>query len=83
MTLTTINASYRNRLDANAFAQALLNPDTLRTVAGPMSSFFYELSPDRQIAFAKSHGVPLDKLKEAMILFDAWSGRDNLALARL
>lgn len=81
LVLSTVNAPYSNKLDAMTLANCILEPAKSKTAAGPMSSFFYEVSPDLQIAFAEGHGISIAALKAAATFFDAWSGQKSALAA--
>lgn len=55
--LTTVNAPYSERLDAQEFAYCLTNPAAARAAPGHMSAFFGEISPELQKAFAKAFNI--------------------------
>jgi hypothetical protein len=74
LVLSTVNASYSKKLDAMTLVQMILEPSRSKTAAGPMSSFFYDVSPKLQLEFAKAHGISVATLKTASQFFDAWSG---------
>lgn len=81
LVLSTVNAPYSKKLDAMTLANYILEPAKSKTSAGPMSSFFYEVSPDLQIAFAEGHGISIAALKSAASFFDAWSGQKSALAA--
>lgn len=81
LVLSTINAPYSKKLDAKTLANCILEPAKSKTVAGQMSSFFYEVSQDLQIAFAEGHGISIVALKSAASFFDAWSGQKSILAA--
>jgi hypothetical protein len=72
--LTTVNAPYSKQLDAQELAHCLLNPEAAKTVPGHMSSFFGEVSPTQQIAFAASCNVSAQQLGAAAKAFAMYSG---------
>lgn len=74
LVLSTVNAPYSKKLDAMTLVQMILEPSKSKTAAGPMSSFFYDVSPKLQLEFAKAHGISVATLKTASQFFDAWSG---------
>ncbi|MGV3550764.1 hypothetical protein [Rhizobium sp.] len=74
LVLSTVNAPYRVKLDAAALVGYLNEPATMRSAAGPMSSFFYDVVVELQREFARAHGIAPEKLEEAARQFDAWSG---------
>ncbi|NEJ64887.1 hypothetical protein [Rhizobium ruizarguesonis] len=81
LVLSTVNAPYSKKLDAMTLANYILEPAKSKTAAGPMSSFFYEVSPDLQFAFAETHGISIEALKVAAVFFDAWSGQKSVLAA--
>lgn len=81
LVLSTVNAPYSKKLDAMTLANYILEPAKSKTAAGPMSSFFYEVSPDLQFAFAEAHGISVAALKAAAAFFDAWSGNKSALAA--
>jgi 2C-methyl-D-erythritol 2,4-cyclodiphosphate synthase len=57
--LTTVNAPYSQKLDAHALADCLLHADAALAAPGHMSSFFGDVKPDLQIAFAAQTDIPI------------------------
>jgi len=78
--LTTVNAPYSQKLDAQALADCLLHPDVALSVPGHMSSFFGEVTPDLQIAFADSANISREQLVASAKAFASYSG-ESYALA--
>lgn len=74
LVLCTINAPYRSRIDAATLAACIRSHDAARKHAGPMSSFFLEVSEQLRIEFAESRGIPKADLDEATRLFKNWAG---------
>jgi len=74
LVLTTVNAPYSKQLDANELAQCLLDEAAAKAVPGHMSSFFGEVDPALQIAFAGQYGISENKLSAAAKAFAAYSG---------
>ncbi len=75
LVLTTVNAPYGNKLDAQALAHCLLDPQAAKQACGPISSFFGEVQPELQIAFARMHGISEAQLVAAAKAFAAYSGQ--------
>lgn len=74
LVLSTVNAPYSKKLDAMTLVAMILEPAKSKAAAGPMSSFFYDVSPKLQLEFAKAHGISVECLEAASQFFDAWSG---------
>lgn len=55
--LTTVNAPYSMKLDAETLAHCLKNPVAAKAAAGQMSAFFGEVSPELQKAFARAFHI--------------------------
>ncbi|MCP4303846.1 MAG: hypothetical protein GY788_02990 [bacterium] len=70
--LTTVNAPYRNQLDAGELAAALKNGDV---ALGQVSSFFTETGIETQKAFAKEHDISANALAKVADAFQQWSGQ--------
>ena len=70
--LTTVNAPYRNQMDACALATALRN----RCVnVGQVSSFLTEIEVETQVAFAIEHDISVETLEQVARVFQDWSGQ--------
>lgn len=78
--LTTVNAPYSQKLDAQALADCLLHPNMALSAPGHMSSFFGEVMPDLQIAFAESVNISKEQLVPSAKAFANYSG-ESYALA--
>jgi hypothetical protein len=78
--LTTVNASYSQKLDAHTLADCLLRADAALGVPGHMSSFFGDVKPDLQIAFANMVNVSHEQLVASAKAFANYSG-ESYALA--
>lgn len=74
LVLTTVNAPYSKKLDAQALAHCLLDPSAAKAVPGHMSSFFGEVSPAVQIAFADFCNISEQQLTDAAKAFAMYSG---------
>ena len=75
LVLTTANAAYSKKLDAQEPVHCLLDPIAVRAACGPMSSFFGDVKPELQIAFAQMHGITDAQLVAAAKTFAAYSGQ--------
>jgi hypothetical protein len=78
--LTTVNAPYSQKLDAQALADCLLHTEAALSVPGHMSSFFGEVKPDLQIAFADLVNISQEQLVASAKAFANYSG-ESYALA--
>jgi hypothetical protein len=72
--LTTVNAPYSKKLDAQALAYCLTHPVAAKAASGQMSAFFGEVTPDLQKAFASAFGISDADLVIAAKTFAAYSG---------
>jgi len=72
--LTTVNAPYRKKLDAQALVRCLTHPEAARAAPGQMSVFFGEVPPELQKAFAKTFNVSEATLVAAAKAFAEYSG---------
>jgi hypothetical protein len=72
--LTTVNAPYRIKLDAETLAYCLKNPVAAKAAPGQMSAFFGEVSPELQKAFADAFQISAPELVVAAKTFAAFSG---------
>jgi hypothetical protein len=75
LVLSTVNAPYTKKLDAEELVQCLLDPTAAKAACGPMSSFFGDVKPELQIAFAEMHGITKSQLVAAAKTFAAYSGQ--------
>jgi hypothetical protein len=75
LVLTTVNAPYSKKLDAQELVHCLLDPSSAKVACGPMSSFFGDVKPELQIAFAEMYGVSHDQLVVAAKAFAEFSGQ--------
>lgn len=73
--MTTVNAPYSKKLGAHELARCLLDPSAAKAACGPMSSFFGDVEPELQIAFAEMYGIGLDQLVAAAKAFAEFSGQ--------
>ena len=74
LVLATVNAPHRQKLDAWELAQCLLDETAAKAVPGHMSSFFGEIKPGLQLAFAQQFNIPEAQLVAAAKAFAAYSG---------
>jgi hypothetical protein len=74
LVLTTVNAPYSKKLDAQELAYCLWHPKAAEAVPGHMSSFFGDVDPELQTQFAALFHVPHAKLVEAAKAFSNYSG---------
>jgi hypothetical protein len=72
--LTTVNAPYSKQLEAQELAHCLENPAAARAVPGHMSSFFADVTPELQIAFAALFDITPSELAAAAKAFSDYSG---------
>jgi hypothetical protein len=80
LVLATVNAPYSKQLDANELANCLKDPAAATAVPGHMSSFFGEVDPASQVAFASLFGISESEVVAAAKAFAAYSG-ETYALA--
>jgi len=77
LVLATVNAPYSHKLTALMLAFYLLHPGmAINEVPGHVSSFFAEVKPDLQEAFAHTQGISHDQLTAAAKEFASYSGED-------
>jgi hypothetical protein len=74
LVLTTVNAPYSQLLDAQQLAHCLVDHEAAKAVPGHMSSFFGEVKPELQEAFAELFGIPHTQLSAAATAFANYSG---------
>jgi hypothetical protein len=72
--LTTVNAPYSKKLDAQALAYCLMHPANAQAWPGQMSAFFGEVAPELQKTFANAFGISDTDLVIAAKTFAAYSG---------
>ena len=72
--LTTVNAPYSEQLDAQTLAHCLIDHAAAKAKPGHMSSFFGEVDPAQQVAFAKSFNISQVALVAAAKAFAEYSG---------
>lgn len=72
--LTTVNAPYSTQLSAQQLAHCLLDHEAAKAVPGHMSSFFGDVKPELQSAFAEHFGISHSELTAAAKAFSNYSG---------
>ncbi len=72
--LTTVNAPYREKLDAQKLVYCLTHSEAAQAAPGHMSAFFGEVTPDLQKAFAVAFGISEATLIAAARTFGQYSG---------
>jgi hypothetical protein len=80
LVLATVNAPYREQLDAQGLVHCLLDPTAAKAMPGHMSSFFGEVKPALQFDFAHLFNVTDQELIAAAKAFAAYS-RESYPLA--
>ncbi|MBX9846442.1 MAG: hypothetical protein K2Z80_32010 [Xanthobacteraceae bacterium] len=73
--LTTVNAPHSKQLDAQELVHCLLDHEAAKTLPGHMSSFFGEVKPELQSAFASHFGISHAQLAAAAKAFSIYSGQ--------
>jgi hypothetical protein len=74
LVLTTVNAPFSKKLDAQELIHCLLDPAAAKAMPGHMSSFFGEVLPTLQIEFAGMFNVTEAQLSAAAKTFAMYSG---------
>jgi hypothetical protein len=72
--LTTVNAPYSKRLDAQVLAYCLTDPAAAKAAPGHMSAFFGEVTPGLQKAFAAAFDLSEAELAIAAKMFAEYPG---------
>ncbi|MGO4712106.1 hypothetical protein [Bradyrhizobium sp. 2TAF24] len=72
--LTTVNAPYSKKLDAQTLAYCLTHPAAAQAWPGQMSAFFGEVAPEAQKAFAGAFDISEADLVTAAKTFAHYSG---------
>lgn len=75
--LTTINAPYRTKIDADTLAACIRDHALAKLHAGPISGFFMEIPEAKRKAFAMSRGISHQDLRQATELFMNWTGHQK------
>lgn len=60
--MTTVNAPYSKKLNAQELVRCLLDPVAAQGLPGHVGSFFGDVSPDMQKWFANAHNISEDQL---------------------
>jgi hypothetical protein len=74
LVLTTVNAPYSQQLTAQELTHCLLDRAAAKAVPGHMSTFFGEVAPELQLAFAELFGITQSQLAAAAKDFSNYSG---------
>lgn len=74
LVLTTVNAPHSTQLSAHQLAHCLVDHSAAAAVPGHMSSFFGDVQPELQMAFAQSAGISQSQLAAAAKAFATYSG---------
>ena len=74
LVLATVNAPYSEQLDAQTLAHCLSDHAAAKLKPGHMASFFGEVEPALQVAFAESFNIPHAALVAAAKAFAEYSG---------
>ena len=74
LVLSTVNAPYREELDAQGLVDCLLDHSRARTKPGHVSSFFGEVKPALQIEFARQFNITKTQLVAAAKAFATYTG---------
>lgn len=72
--LTTMNAPYREQLDAATLAACLSDFDLAKHHSGHISTFLGEVPVALQVEFALAHGIAPHRLASLATSFSKWSG---------
>ena len=75
LVLATVNAPYRRKLDAQGLATCLRDHAAAEAMPGHMSSFFGEVTPELQVAFAHLFRIAHADLVAAAKAFALYSGK--------
>ncbi len=74
LVLTTVNAPYREKLDAQQLADCLLDQTAAKAKPGHVSSFFGEVKPALQVSFAHQFNITDEQLAAAAKAFAMYTG---------
>lgn len=74
LVLTTVNAPYSKQLDAQQLVHCLIDHEAAKAVPGHMSSFFGDVQPRLQEAFAALFDISHAQLSAAAKAFASYSG---------
>jgi hypothetical protein len=72
--LTTVNAPYREQLDAEKLAGCLSDLELAKRHPGHTSTFLSEVPVALQVEFAVAQGIPPHRLAALAKSFSLWSG---------
>lgn len=75
LVLSTVNAPYSKKLSAQELAYCLVDHQKAKDFPGHISSFFSDVSPDLQLAFAALYEISEDDLVDAAKAFSNYSGQ--------
>jgi hypothetical protein len=75
LVLTTVNAPYKEQLDAQALAHCLLDQDAAKQAAGHMCSFFGDVEPALQLEFAQLFNITKAQLVASAKAFAVYTGQ--------
>jgi hypothetical protein len=75
LVLATVNAPYKEKLDALGLAHCLLDQAAAKAKPGHMSTFFGEVKSALQIEFASQFNITHAELASAAKAFAAYSGQ--------
>jgi hypothetical protein len=73
--LSKINAPHAEMMTAAELCACFFDIQKSKAWAGHVSSFYSEISPDLQVAFAAQNGIDKPALVSAAKEFAAWSGQ--------
>jgi hypothetical protein len=74
--LSKVNAPHAERISVEELCACFFDFQKSKAWSGHVSSFFAEVSPAMQIAFAARHGIDKTALVNAAKAFAAWSGEN-------
>jgi hypothetical protein len=74
LVLSKINAPHAEQISAEELCGCFFDLQKSKAWAGHVSSFFAEINPETQIAFAAQNGIEKPALVSAAKAFAAWSG---------
>jgi hypothetical protein len=72
--LATVNAPYSEKLTAQGLVCCLLDPAMAKAKPGHVSSFFGDVKPGLQVAFADDFGISKAQLEAAAKAFELYAG---------
>jgi hypothetical protein len=74
--LSKVNAPHAEKISAEELCACFIDFQKSKAWAGHVSSFFAEISPETQTAFAAQNGIDKPALVSAAKAFAAWSGEE-------